>query len=66
MLVLNQCMCISEADLSSVRHVWAKYNDEVPDVSGSYQSIKMSRLKLKGLKDLCFERAKKIVKDECI
>ena len=49
----------SRACLSSLRHVLAKYEDEVPDVSGSNQNIETScksKLKFTELKDLCFQK----------
>ena len=55
MPVLHQAMCTSKADHSSLRHVWAKYKDKVPDVSESSQNIETpckSKLKLTELKDL--------------
>ena len=49
-----------------VTQVWAKDEDEAPDVTGSYQNIETSfknKLRLTVLKDLCFKSTEKLVKD---
>ena len=49
-----------------VFQVWAKYNDEVPDVSASNQNTEMpckNKLKLTLLKYLCLKSTEKLAKD---
>ena len=66
---MHQSICTSKAGLTSLRHVWAKYKDEVSDVSGSDQNIEASsnsKLKLTEGKDLPFKKTEILVKDECM
>ena len=54
MPVLYQRICPSKSDLSSLRHVWGKYKEEVPDVSDSNQNMETtckSEIKLTEPKD---------------
>ena len=49
--------------LVSQVYVWARYKDEVPDVSGSSQNFERpcnTKLKFKGLKNLCFKSTEKL------
>ena len=62
-------MCTPKVCFSSLRYVFAKHEDKVPDVSSSDQNIQTScksKLKLIKLKDLVFKNTEKIVKDECL
>ena len=50
-----------------VSQVWGKYKDEVPDMSGSNQSVETScknKLKLKELKDFCFKSKEKLATEK--
>ena len=60
MQVLNQSMCFSKADLTSLRHVRAKYKDKLLNVSG-FRHIIMQVWTQVNLK----YRKASYVKDDC-
>ena len=60
---LHQSTCTFKVGFSSM----GKYKDEVPDMSGSNQSVETScknKLKLKELKDFCFKSKEKLATEK--